>query len=440
VVAGAGPAGSIAALVLARAGARVALVDKASFPRDKACGDLVGPRGVAVLEALGLAVPGALPVADMVVVGPTGRRVSLPCHPGRDYPGLALAVPRRRLDDHLRRAALDAGAHERVARVAEPVLDGSGAVTGVVLSSGESLPADFVIGADGATSRVADMAGLVQPERVLYGFAVRTYCEDRIDAPHILLRDVGPWRGLPGYGWAFPGPGPANAGIGLGLRSDRRRAAEATRALPGFLEDLRRLGLLATGGEPASLGGWLKMGMVGTVPARGRVLLVGDAAGLVNPLQGEGISQAMASGAAAATAVLRAPATAAASYRRALADQRLPYMAVAASVHAGMLGRPRVIAAAGRALTAPGVGRAIAGVWSLSWNDLVAGASPRPAAVASAALLEAARLATARTGPAQWIRTAVAPRDEEVPSVASASCPPGPPGPPQTAPRSLPTP
>src|SRR3954464_1703799 len=94
LVIGAGPAGSLAALVLARGGARVALVDKAKFPRDKACGDLVGPRGVQLLTDLGIAVPGAMAVGDMIVVGPTGRRVRLPCFPGRTYPGHALALPR----------------------------------------------------------------------------------------------------------------------------------------------------------------------------------------------------------------------------------------------------------------------------------------------------------------------------------------------------------
>ena len=79
LVIGAGPAGSVAALVLARGGARVALVDKARFPRDKACGDLVGPRGVQLLSDLAIESPPAATVGDMVVVGPTGRRVRLPC-------------------------------------------------------------------------------------------------------------------------------------------------------------------------------------------------------------------------------------------------------------------------------------------------------------------------------------------------------------------------
>ena len=94
LVVGAGPAGSIAALVLARAGARVALLDKAQFPRDKACGDFIGPRGLQVLADLAVPEPPGLDVGDMVVVGPTGRRVVLPCFDGESYPGRARAVTR----------------------------------------------------------------------------------------------------------------------------------------------------------------------------------------------------------------------------------------------------------------------------------------------------------------------------------------------------------
>jgi flavin-dependent dehydrogenase len=75
VVVGAGPAGSTAAVVLARGGARVALVDKATFARDKACGDLIGPRGLATLDDLDLGPPDGREVGEMIVVGPTGRRV-----------------------------------------------------------------------------------------------------------------------------------------------------------------------------------------------------------------------------------------------------------------------------------------------------------------------------------------------------------------------------
>src|SRR6476661_9632973 len=98
VVVGSGPAGSVAALVLARGGARVALVDKAAFPREKACGDLIGPRGVQLLRDLTLDVPGSTRVSDMIVVGPTGNRVRLPAAPGRTYPGYGIVVQRSQFD------------------------------------------------------------------------------------------------------------------------------------------------------------------------------------------------------------------------------------------------------------------------------------------------------------------------------------------------------
>ena len=92
VVVGAGPAGSIAALVLARGGARVALVDKATFARDKACGDLIGPRALALMTSLGLTPPPGREVGEMIVVGPTGRRVVLPACAGRTYPDHGIAL------------------------------------------------------------------------------------------------------------------------------------------------------------------------------------------------------------------------------------------------------------------------------------------------------------------------------------------------------------
>ncbi|MGH9043153.1 MAG: geranylgeranyl reductase family protein, partial [Acidimicrobiia bacterium] len=334
IVVGSGPAGSTAALVLARGGARVALVDKARFPREKACGDLIGPRGVQLLDDLGIEVPGAERIGDMVVVGPTGGRVRLPCRPGITYPGHGLVAPRAAFDHTLWEAALKAGAEPFVGRAGEPILAGDGRLGGFVLSTGVEVAADVVIGADGATSRVADVAGLVDPARVLWGFAVRAYVEDPVALPHIVLWEPERWRGFPGYGWLFPGmDGRANFGLGVGTLADRSAGAGATQRFDAFAGHLRRLGILQAPAVPSGpaagngqrLGGWLKMGMVGTTPARGNVLLAGDAAGLVNPLQGEGISEAMGSARAAAEAVLAGPAEAAVRYRRMVAATYGPY-------------------------------------------------------------------------------------------------------------------
>ena len=407
LVVGSGPAGSTAALVLARGGARVALLDKASFPRDKACGDLVGPRGVRLLADLGVDVPGALTVADMVVIGPTGRRVRLPCTPGLTYPGHALAVPRSRFDASLRDAAVAAGALPVTGQARDPI-PGPAGLAGFTLAGGGAIRADVVVGADGATSRVATAARLVDARRVLWGFAIRAYLDEPVDTPYIVFWERQRWQGLPGYGWLFPGPdGRANVGLGVGTLGERTSGAQAVRLLPEFLDHAHQLGLIS--GRPASrgrLGGWLKMGMVGTTPAGGGALLVGDAAGLVNPLQGEGIAQAMGSGRAAAEAVLAGPGDAARRYRAALAGAHLPYHATAAAAQAVLLPRPAAVSAVGRAVTLPGLGALLAGGWSLFWNELVDGAPPGPARATAAMASRAGRLATRRSATARWLAAA----------------------------------
>lgn len=409
LVVGAGPAGSVAALVLARGGARVALVDKARFPRDKACGDLVGPRGVQALTDLGIGLPGPK-VGDMEVVGPSGRRVLLAARSGLTYPGHAVVARRARLDASLHQAAVQAGAVPITGRAQAPVSSGQGHLIGFDVDTGQGtvrLTADLVVGADGALSRVAAVAGLVDEARVLWAFAVRAYLPAELPLPRIHFWEPSPMAGYPGYGWAFPGEGgAANVGIGVGSRGDRRAGARAARDLPGFVA--------AAGLDPSAvdrtLGGWIKMGMVGTEPARGRTLLVGDAAGLVNPLQGEGIAQAVGSGQAAAEAFLTGGADGAALlYRSALARRYAPYAASAAPVTAWMIERPAVVARLARVLTAPGIGRAVAGGWGVYWNDLLDGAAPGwPRRVARLADV-AARAATARRADRRAILASVGP-------------------------------
>lgn len=397
VVVGAGPAGSTAALILARGGARVVLIDKARFPRDKACGDLIGPRALALLASLDLALPPGRRVGEMIVIGPTGRQVLLPARAGRTYPNHALAITRLRFDSWLRDAAIAAGAEPMTGRVAGIRAEHNGAI--VELDDGRHLAAAVVIGADGATSSVGTSAGLVNANEVLWGFAQRGYVGQEIDRPIIALWDEAPWRGFPGYGWLFPGAAAsANVGLGLGMRADRTSASRAVAGFDAFCEHLRGLGLLTSAVEGRRLGGWLKMGMVGTVAARGPIFLVGDAAGLVNPLQGEGIAAAMTSAAAAAEAILAGPGSAAVRYRQYLAGGLGRYASVAAPVHAAAItGSPRRVAVLGRALTIPGIGSAIAAPWAVTWNDLVDGAPRGPVTAASRLIMGVGRVATSRS-------------------------------------------
>jgi menaquinone-9 beta-reductase len=393
IVVGAGPAGSIAALTLATAGARVALVDKANVGRDKACGDLIGPRGVRLLDDLGVSLPNFPTAGDMIVAGPTGRRVLLPARAGRTYPGHALIIPRATFDAHLRGAALGAGAIDVSARVAS-VDDGR-----VVFDGGGVASADFVIGADGSTSTTGRAAGLVDSSKVLWGFAMRGYLPAEVPIPVIALWNDRPRRGFPGYGWLFPGPDGANLGLGIGLGHSRHDAQRAQRQLDAFRIHLIRIGLLDSDLQlPVRLlGGWLKMGIVGTRAAEGKVLLVGDAAGLVNPLQGEGIAQALASGRAAATAVLTRPGDAAAAYRQWVDKTYGEWTSVTTPIHAGLVGHPRLIAGVSAALTAPAIGTLIAPTWAIYWNNLIDGATKTRAATAARVVHRVGRIFTSPT-------------------------------------------
>jgi geranylgeranyl reductase family protein len=411
LVVGGGPAGSIASLVLARGGARVALIDKAKFPRDKACGDIVGPRGIQLLADLGVPAPKGPNVGEIVVVGPTGRRATLPCGEGITYPGHGTAVTRTILDSTLHEIAVEAGAIPIQGQALGP-LEVEGRIDGYRLGDGTELRADFVIGADGASSRVAGTAGMVDTKRVLWGFAVRTYLPHTVDLPAIVFWEPAPWQGFPGYGWVFPGAaGEANVGLGLGTVADRRAGAKAQQALPRFLEHLCQIGLLtdaSTSMPSRRLGGWLKMGMVGTVPAEGRVLLVGDAAGLVNPLQGEGISQAMGSGRSAAEAVLGEPGRAAERYRDTLAVDHLPYHRITAALQGWLVGRPHAVAAVSRLVMTAGRSDVLSGGWSVFWNELLNGAPRGRHRSVAATANRLGDALTARTSTARWFDTTFA--------------------------------
>ena len=159
-------------------------------------------------------------------------------------------------------------------------------------------------------------------------------------------------------------------------------------------------------------GGWLRMGGTGAPPAAGNVLLAGDAAGLINPLQGEGIAPAMVSARLAAQCLLASPGQAAAAYTEAVAAAFGGYLPGAAALQATLLRRPRLASAGVRLLTAPAVRRVIAGTWSLYWNGLVDGASPRPAAWTGSAVQRVASGLARR-----W------------PAVPPRSAPPAPPAP-----------
>ncbi|SDE27317.1 NAD(P)/FAD-dependent oxidoreductase [Streptomyces prasinopilosus] len=313
-VVGAGPAGAATALGALRAAPelRVALLDRAVFPRDKACGDGVAPHVLDLLAGVG--VTGLLD--DRVPVG----RLRL----GRG--GLAAerpmarpvwVVPRRVLDARLVDAAVAAGAHLLCHRVRDLRQR-----AGAVVLDGE-LSAAVVVGADGAHSVVRRALGRPRGPMAL---ALRGYAPVGSGRRGVQVIEFGT-RHQPSYAWSFDrGDGLANVGYGEFLHQDRPTPTRAH-----LLERLEALLPGATEGGRHWAGHHLPLSTARRRLPTGRVLLVGDAACLVNPLTGEGIHYAVATGIAAGRAAAAAlrdgrPEQAGQRYARATRPILLPHL------------------------------------------------------------------------------------------------------------------
>jgi menaquinone-9 beta-reductase len=293
VVVGAGPAGSAAALAALRArpDARVLLLDRARFPRDKACGDGVAPHALDVVTALG--VPGLVddfrPVHRLRLGYPAGRGAELVGTAAR----ASRVVPREVLDARLRDAAVAAGAvpgFRRVRTLRTPP-------DGVVLDG--EVQARVVVAADGAGSVLRRALGMRRNAGRHLALAIRGYAPV---LPHLADEQrivLGRGR-LAAYAWSFPiGDGRANVGYGEVLASGRHHPTRA--------HLLDRLDELLPGAGAEGIGWRAHHLPLSTRRPRqpdGRVLLAGDALSLVNPLTGEGIYYAVLSGACAGAAAV----------------------------------------------------------------------------------------------------------------------------------------
>ncbi len=321
IVVGAGPSGAAAAFWLARSGWDVVLVEKKRFPRAKTCGDGLTPRAVRQLEDMGAlaGVASAHRYGGMRAIG-FGRTMELawPHHPS--FPSIGYVVRRSELDLAVAEAAVAAGASWRQGSSAAPLRDSRGTVTGVVATDVEQdgrteILARYVVVADGANSRFGRALGAERTRTWPLGMALRGYWRsDRSGEPWIEsqleLRDQ-TGRLVPGYGWVFPlGDGRVNVGVGLLASSDTWKGTNTSSLLEGFLADAARrwqFDAAAPEGEPT--GGKLPMGL-SVRPVQGsRHLLVGDAAGGINPFNGEGIAYGYETGRLAAWAVGEALAT-----------------------------------------------------------------------------------------------------------------------------------
>lgn len=304
LVVGAGPAGSAAAAWAARAGLDVVLVDAETFPRDKPCGDGLTPRAIAELDQLGLSpwLAGRARNWGLRAAG-FGQELYLPW-PGGSLPRHGGAAPRLELDAAIRQIALDAGAVPVDGRRAVDVRREGGRVRSVVVSAGrgdeQEIACRRLVVADGAKSQLGRRLGRTWHRSTAYGVAARAYIKShRSDDPwissHLELRGAG-GELLSGYGWIFPlGDGEVNVGVGT-LATERRPADVNLRGLLAHYTQTQRQAWQLEGDLRAPWSALLPMGGAVSGVAGPNWVLVGDAAGCVNPLNGEGIDYGLETG------------------------------------------------------------------------------------------------------------------------------------------------
>jgi menaquinone-9 beta-reductase len=322
IVVGAGPAGSTTAAYLARSGLDVLLLEKTRFPREKVCGDGLTPRAVKALVSLGIPLheqDGWLPNKGLRIIG-GGVRLEMPWPELASYPGYGLMRSRLDFDETLARNAQKSGARliEGIT-VTGPVLDDrTGRMTGVTARETADGPGPertyhgrVVIAADGNSSRLSVSMGLRKREDRPLGVAVRTYYTSPRHDDDYLESWLELWDGdrlLPGYGWIFgAGDGTSNVGLGLLNTSEAFRNTDYRALLRRWLAGMpQSWGFTEENRTQPVRGAALPMGFNRTPHYTDGLLLAGDAGGMVNPFNGEGIAYAMESGEIAARVVTQA--------------------------------------------------------------------------------------------------------------------------------------
>jgi geranylgeranyl reductase family protein len=345
LVIGGGPSGAATAYWLAEAGHDVLLVEKKRYPREKTCGDGLTPRSVKQLEDMGLAdaltkhhkFGGLRSIAF-------GRTLEMrwPSHP--DFPDYGYVVTRHDLDQLVAERAEKAGAVVWQASEALAPIVENGLVRGAQIKrkdTGDAVDvrARYVVISDGANGRLGRTLGTSRDRSYPLGMAIRGYFESpRHDEPwiesHLDIRDKD-GNVLPGYGWIFPvGDGRVNVGIGLLSTFNQWKAVNTSHLMDAFVDYApKSWGISpATSCGPAT-GGRLPMGFSVGPQVGPTWLVTGDAAGAINPFNGEGIAYAYETGRLAAEALDRALVSgdggALRDYERALHDNYALYFKVA---------------------------------------------------------------------------------------------------------------
>ena len=308
IVVGAGPAGATAATALAQKGHDVLLLDRHQFPRDKTCGDAVPAGAIELLWRLGMRekIEQAVkrgefyPLTGMLLVSPRGHELHAKFNHGK-VGSASYVAPRLYFDALIQEHAIDSGAEFCQAQAKEPIVEDD-KVVGIrarVNGGVKDLRARLVIGADGVTSVVTRH---IRPKEAQHvdghrAVALRAYIEDIEEFPEkvefYLYKDI-----LPGYAWIFPiGKNKANIGLGMRLDHFRKKKYNLEQMLEDFLEMPAIKKRLLNGGQLRDVATWqLNFGSQKNLQHTfDGAMLVGDAAGFINPLTGGGIHNALVS-------------------------------------------------------------------------------------------------------------------------------------------------
>jgi geranylgeranyl reductase family protein len=317
IVVGAGPAGSATAYHLAQAGLDVLLLEKTTFPREKVCGDGLTPRATRQLIKMGvdLDAPGWVRNKGLRILG-GGVRLELPWPDLASYPDYGLVRTRLDFDQILAERAVAAGVRLRMnTAVTEPVVDErTQRITGVVAKTAEgevTFRAPLVVAADGNSTRLSLAMGLRKRDDRPMGVAVRRYYTSPRHDDDYLESWLELWDGdrlLPGYGWVFGvGDGTSNVGLGLLNTSEAFKNVDYRGLLRRWLANMpEEWGYVEENATGPVRGAALPMGFNRTPHYTRGLLLVGDAGGMINPFNGEGIAYAMESGEMAADVIVQA--------------------------------------------------------------------------------------------------------------------------------------
>jgi geranylgeranyl reductase family protein len=310
IVVGAGPSGSTAAMALAQQGHDVLMIDRKPFPRDKTCGDAIPGGAIEILYQLGMKerieAAGFYPAYQMLLSSPNQHEIVANLHKGPQG-GDSCIVPRYVFDAVLYDHAVASGAEFCQAQVKEPIVE-DGRIKGVRVKTNnkvEDIRAKVVIGADGVTSVIARHLLEYKHEDKHRAVALRAYVEDFEITPHLVEFYL--YKGiLPGYAWIFPyGDGKANIGLGMRLDKFRKESKSLEDMLDVFMEVPAIKKRSSSRTTINNIATWqLNFGSKWDIPRTfDGAILIGDAAGMINPLTGGGIHNGVISAKIAAEVI-----------------------------------------------------------------------------------------------------------------------------------------